>query len=268
MYDPALGRFHTQDRFSEKYYSLSNYQYVGNNPILNIDVNGDSIWVYSGNNQALFYTQGMQYNGNDQFVSNAVKFLNEMGTVKAGKQILNDLGTSANHFDFTNTAPVDKQGNAILDNTGTPVKGVQFDNITDSKYANGGGNIRANALMGNWQNSQKLEMVSHELFHGAQFENGLNAGTINGEVGAYLFGKSVVEKVYGVIQPYGIEGTKAGNTYEKAMFNLHVGGFNQQDYNTALTNFKMGSVANQTGMYNKHNIGINYKPLIKHFIPF
>ncbi len=45
MYDPALGRFHTQDRFSEKYYSLSIYQYAANNPILFIDVNGDSINV-------------------------------------------------------------------------------------------------------------------------------------------------------------------------------------------------------------------------------
>jgi len=44
FYDAQLGRFHTPDRFSEKYYSLSNYQYGANNPIANIDINGDSIW--------------------------------------------------------------------------------------------------------------------------------------------------------------------------------------------------------------------------------
>jgi hypothetical protein len=43
MYDAQIGRFHTQDRFAEKYFSLNPYQYVGNNPIMNIDVNGDSI---------------------------------------------------------------------------------------------------------------------------------------------------------------------------------------------------------------------------------
>src|SRR5690606_10714874 len=45
MYDAQIGRFFTQDRFAEKYYSLSPYQYAANNPISNIDINGDSIWV-------------------------------------------------------------------------------------------------------------------------------------------------------------------------------------------------------------------------------
>lgn len=38
-------RFFTMDRFSEKYVELTPYQYAGNNPILNIDVNGDSISI-------------------------------------------------------------------------------------------------------------------------------------------------------------------------------------------------------------------------------
>ena len=44
QYDPAIGRFTTQDRFAEKYYSMSPYQYAANNPINYVDVNGDSIW--------------------------------------------------------------------------------------------------------------------------------------------------------------------------------------------------------------------------------
>ena len=44
MYDANLGRFFTQDRFSQKYQDLSPYQYVANNPIKLIDINGDSIW--------------------------------------------------------------------------------------------------------------------------------------------------------------------------------------------------------------------------------
>ena len=44
-YDATLGRFMTQDRFAEKYSALSPYQYGANNPISNIDVNGDSIKV-------------------------------------------------------------------------------------------------------------------------------------------------------------------------------------------------------------------------------
>ena len=45
LYDPQIGRFHTQDRFAEKYSNFSPYQYGANNPILFIDVNGDSLDV-------------------------------------------------------------------------------------------------------------------------------------------------------------------------------------------------------------------------------
>ena len=51
-YDAALGRFLTQDRFAEKYYSMSPYQYGANSPLRNIDVNGDSIVV-------LHHSEGM-----------------------------------------------------------------------------------------------------------------------------------------------------------------------------------------------------------------
>lgn len=44
-YDPALGRFHTNDRFAEEYYSMSPYQYGANNPVNRIDINGDTIVV-------------------------------------------------------------------------------------------------------------------------------------------------------------------------------------------------------------------------------
>jgi RHS repeat-associated protein len=45
MYQPDLGRFFTQDRFSEKYLDFSPYQYSANNPAVFIDINGDSVGV-------------------------------------------------------------------------------------------------------------------------------------------------------------------------------------------------------------------------------
>ncbi|HEY6504251.1 MAG TPA: DUF6443 domain-containing protein [Chitinophagaceae bacterium] len=45
MYDAQIGRFFTQDRFADKYFYLSPYQYCNNNPINYIDFNGDSIIV-------------------------------------------------------------------------------------------------------------------------------------------------------------------------------------------------------------------------------
>jgi RHS repeat-associated protein len=45
MYDAQIGRFFTQDRFAAKYFTMSPYQYATNDPIKNIDVNGDSTWT-------------------------------------------------------------------------------------------------------------------------------------------------------------------------------------------------------------------------------
>jgi RHS repeat-associated protein len=56
MYDATLGRFMKTDRFLEKYVSLSPYQYGANNPVNNVDINGDSIAVLNlgyGSNQHL-----------------------------------------------------------------------------------------------------------------------------------------------------------------------------------------------------------------------
>lgn len=44
-YDPTIGRFIKVDRFSEKYYKLSNFSYAANNPVYFVDVQGDSINV-------------------------------------------------------------------------------------------------------------------------------------------------------------------------------------------------------------------------------
>jgi RHS repeat-associated protein len=45
LYDPEIGRFMQQDRFKVRYPSLTPYQYAANNPVLFIDVNGDTIYV-------------------------------------------------------------------------------------------------------------------------------------------------------------------------------------------------------------------------------
>ncbi|AZQ64815.1 RHS repeat-associated core domain-containing protein [Flammeovirga pectinis] len=61
-YDATLGRFFTQDRFAEKYYNLNPYQYVANNPINGIDVNGDSIIVTQLDGNINIHFTGMLIN--------------------------------------------------------------------------------------------------------------------------------------------------------------------------------------------------------------
>ena len=44
MYDSQIGRFFTQDMIIDSFPSFSPYQYAKNNPILYMDINGDSAW--------------------------------------------------------------------------------------------------------------------------------------------------------------------------------------------------------------------------------
>lgn len=56
VYDPQIGRFTTQDAFAEKYASMTLYQYGANNPIVYIDVNGDSLKVTNDAIMAIYHS--------------------------------------------------------------------------------------------------------------------------------------------------------------------------------------------------------------------
>jgi RHS repeat-associated protein len=91
QYDNVLGRWFVVDRFSEKYSNLSGYQYGGNNPILNIDVNGDSTYRFDGNTGAYL---GM-------FDLDAVGQIGSFGTMKTiGKGKNKQEIWDGQYFDF------------------------------------------------------------------------------------------------------------------------------------------------------------------------
>ena len=67
MYDAELGRWHTPDRFAEKFHSLSNYQYAGNNPMLFLDFNGDSIVSINRNENQIIIENSPIENGENNY---------------------------------------------------------------------------------------------------------------------------------------------------------------------------------------------------------
>jgi len=126
-YDEVIGRFVKPDAYSERYPSLSLYQYAANNPSCNIDVNGDSIWVSTYNttkdangnstttnsryhygqdskgNYGFLDSKGNSYSGNDKFVGQLTTALGDLSQGgPTGAELVNDLMTSTNNTDIVN----------------------------------------------------------------------------------------------------------------------------------------------------------------------
>jgi len=147
LYDAEIARFNVIDRFAEKYYSMTPYQYGGLDPIKHIDVNGDPIWVainttsidangqsntvtsryYYGadkNGQYGFLDNNRAiYSGNDAFAGQLSKALGDLRSGGAtGAGLVNDLMTSTNNVEIASRSrnSADENGTYILWNpTGT-----------------------------------------------------------------------------------------------------------------------------------------------------
>ena len=94
FYDPQIGRFHTQDRFAEKYLNYTPYQYGLNNPIKFIDLNGDSAWQvthkwdskmigkyrdYVSSKMQEYINDGKEFTCEDLVLSTIIDFASENG---------------------------------------------------------------------------------------------------------------------------------------------------------------------------------------------
>lgn len=112
--DPVLGRMWGVDRFAEKYYGLSNYQFAGNNGLRYVDVNGDSITVnlsgvrynygFSQTGGYGFYDNtGNLYSGNDPYINSVSSSLAKLGLGAEGRKLIDNMSSNPTSVEFNNT---------------------------------------------------------------------------------------------------------------------------------------------------------------------
>ena len=190
FYDSSIGKFHSTDRFAEKYSSISPYQYGANNPIRNIDVNGDSLKIsYKGidivyQDGNLFNIDGSKYEGKVRgFLKKSIKALNKMASTETGRDMISSLQSSNKNIiikyklraanfvpGFERFGKPDLMNNAQglrVQETGEKV--LDFFEFTE---IGSGGTVY-------WDPSQSPEgarstmVLAHELFHGLDATKGM-----------------------------------------------------------------------------------------------
>ncbi|MBS3921726.1 MAG: hypothetical protein KGZ37_01085 [Nitrosarchaeum sp.] len=149
MYDNQIGRFFTQDRFSEKYNPMTPYQYAGNNPILFVDIKGDSIGV--GNLSA-----------------EQTKAMEQFAKTKQGKNFLAQYAKKSQTVfgvTFDKQGKYDKQGINVNYASGT---GTTGSNTESKENTQGGIDINISLAKEGFGFSDKtlnlVKSITHESF--------------------------------------------------------------------------------------------------------
>jgi RHS repeat-associated protein len=206
--DPFVPVFPTIDRFAEKYYSISPYQYTGGNPVAFVDINGDSLWInYKGNN--VLYQNGGLYNkdgtayagagakkdksgnvvGYKGFLGQAFNSLNQISSAEgqAGTSVVSELQSSSNNFTITDAANNPRgagQNEFVSDNKSGEYAIAMLDAGQGRPQAGGsGGTVYWNpsstsplngvSEFGGGTGIRPTTNLAHELFHGYDSNRGL-----------------------------------------------------------------------------------------------
>ena len=150
-YDPAIGRFLKIDRFAEKYMNRTPYSYAANNPILYIDVKGDSIKTsfrtgflgifgkkvnlkYDDVNKKWTNGNGSAYTGKvSKFAKSALNDLNKNQEFKEGKSLVKNLSNDNLQHNIVKGDPNTNKTTDpnIYYNGGVNQSGAMFENSSE-----------------------------------------------------------------------------------------------------------------------------------------
>ena len=182
FYDISIGRFFTHDRYADKYFFLSPYEYTANNPIRYIDVHGDSI--IDGNNIV---------GDLKAFMNSSISNLNAMvknGTLPQGvtedmvKGLVREYQTTLNEISALETSDqvynVSYNGSSIDGETSYNEKSGQI----DIGIAKGSSTLHSAGL------------AAHELKHGYQYEKGKVSFAVDGKSYGKLYDVSDEKDAY------------------------------------------------------------------------
>jgi RHS repeat-associated protein len=236
-YDSDLSLWLSVDPMSDKYPSLSPYIYSANNPVVLKDPNGMDIVITGEDGEKTTYNQGMEYNGKDEFTNKTINNLNKMYSVKNGATVIDELVNSKNIYEITNESSTIDGADSFRPNEN-----------------NGGGKL-------NMGNGMDLLNLSHELFHGYQYEKGQGGASIFNEVEAYLYSSSIdmqyrIDNNIISIPTHSFSMSKNNKTenginYNNFINNLLYGSeFSKTDFDNSVRLFKSESQANLSGVYN------------------
>ena len=218
------------DPMADKYPSMSPYAYCAWNPVKLVDPDGETIWIvgddgakYKWEDNNLSCKIGRSYveiKNAGKFVNGVAKNLNKINGTKEGKIVLDELSQSNEDY-F--------------------IRSKQIGN-SDAGYVSSQNSLYMNGL-------SNISVLSHELFHAYQDENGRSPRNIYNEVEAYVF-QGIMEMRFdgNTRNNTGVQSTNGDTKHTTSMMNL-IGHYNSKDFNYAVSHFRRDSQANSRGKY-------------------